>query len=199
MWSIFTGLGSRVFLAPWSRSWSRLKKKPGAGADPPPQKKKTGAGVAKNMPLLYRLLDDNRAGARAEPHVFGPLKTEPKRLEKKWGAGAAWKKQGASPAFSIGAWEAGLGSRSRSRVFWLLGAGAAWRKKTGAGAAWKKSKFLWLNKQLFYLFYIFCSFTLTDCGEKNILPNFTNSQEPEPVFLAPWSRSRSKKYQELEP
>ena len=53
--------------------------------------------------------------------------------------------------------------------------------------------FLWLNKQLFYLFYILCSFTLRVCGEKNILPNLTNSQEPEPFFLAPWSRSRSKK------
>ena len=41
--------------------------------------------------------------------------------------------------------------------------------------------FLWLNKELFYLFYIFCSFTLQVCGEKNILPNLTNSQEPEQV------------------
>jgi len=52
------------------------------------------------------------------------------------------------------------------------------------------------------LFYIFCSFTLVVCGEKNILPNLSNSQEPEPVFLAPWSRSRSrseKKYQEPVP
>ena len=38
-----------------------------------------------------------------------------------------------------------------------------------------------VKKQLFYLFYIFCSFTLLVCGEKNILPNLTNSQEPEPV------------------
>ena len=30
--------------------------------------------------------------------------------------------------------------------------------------------------------YIFCIFTLLVCGEKNILPNLTNSQEPEPVF-----------------
>ena len=29
------------------------------------------------------------------------------------------------------------------------------------------------------MFYIFCSFTLLVCGEKNILPNWTNSQEPE--------------------
>ena len=52
-----------------------------------------------------------------------------------------------------------------------------------------------VKKQLFYLFYIFCSFTLLVCGEKNILPNFkTNSQEPEPDFFwGPWSRSRSKK------
>ena len=33
-------------------------------------------------------------------------------------------------------WGAGAG---QSRVFWLLGAGAA-RKKTGAGAAWEKSQ-----------------------------------------------------------
>ena len=42
-----------------------------------------------------------------------------------------------------------------------------------------------VKKQLFYLFYIFCSFTLLVCGEKNILPNLTNSQEPEPGFF--WS------------
>ena len=30
------------------------------------------------------------------------------------------------------------------------------------------------------------------CKEKNILLNLTNSQEPEPVFLAPSSRSRSR-------
>jgi len=36
------------------------------------------------------------------------------------------------------------------------------------------------------LFYIsFCSFTFLVCGEKNILPNLTNSQEPEPVFFGP--------------
>ena len=28
------------------------------------------------------------------------------------------------------------------------------------------------------LFYIFCSFTLLVCGEKNIFPNLTNSPEP---------------------
>ena len=50
-----------------------------------------------------------------------------------------------------------------------------------------------VKKQLFYLFYIFCSFTLLVCGEKNILQNLTNIQEQESVFLAPWSRSRSKK------
>ena len=38
-----------------------------------------------------------------------------------------------------------------------------------------------VKKQLFYLFYIFCSFTLLVYGEKNILPNLTNSQEPEPL------------------
>ena len=29
--------------------------------------------------------------------------------------------------------------------------------------------------------YFFCRFTLLVCGEKNILANLTNSQEPEPV------------------
>ena len=42
-----------------------------------------------------------------------------------------------------------------------------------------------VKKQLFYLFYVFCSFTLLVCGEKNILANLTNSQEPEPGFLWP--------------
>ena len=28
--------------------------------------------------------------------------------------------------------------------------------------------------------YFFCRFTLLVCGEKNILANLTNSQEPEP-------------------
>ena len=35
------------------------------------------------------------------------------------------------------------------------------------------------------MFYIFCSFTLLVSGENNILPNLTNSQEPEPVFFGP--------------
>ena len=32
------------------------------------------------------------------------------------------------------------------------------------------------------MFYIFCSFTLLVCGEKNILPNLTNCQEQDLVF-----------------
>ena len=32
----------------------------------------------------------------------------------------------------------------------------------------------------FTCFIFFCSFTLLVCGEKNILQNLTNSQEPEP-------------------
>ena len=39
-----------------------------------------------------------------------------------------------------------------------------------------------VKKQLFFLFYIFCSFTLLVCGETNVLPNLTNSPEPEPFF-----------------
>ena len=42
-----------------------------------------------------------------------------------------------------------------------------------------------VKKQLFYLFYTFCSFTLLVCGEKNILQNLTNSPEPEPDFFWP--------------
>ena len=58
----------------------------------------------------------------------------------------------------------------------------------------ENSKFLWLKKQLFYLLYIFCSFTLLVCREKNILPNLTNSQEPEPGFFWPlWARAARKK------
>ena len=50
-----------------------------------------------------------------------------------------------------------------------------------------------VKKTIILLILCFCSFTLLVCGEKNILPNLTNRKEPEPVFLAPWSRSRSKK------
>ena len=54
-----------------------------------------------------------------------------------------------------------------------------------------------LNEQLFYLFYIFCSFTLLVCGEKNIWPNLTNSQETEPFFFGPFGAGATqKKYQE---
>ena len=35
----------------------------------------------------------------------------------------------------------------------------------------------------------FCSFTLLVCGEKNILPNLTNSQEPESDFFPVRERS----------
>ena len=61
----------------------------------------------------------------------------------------------------------------------------------------------------FTSFIFFCSLTLLVCGEKNILPNLTNSQEPKPVFIWPLgagaprkktrSRSRLKKSQEPEP
>ena len=48
-----------MFLAPWSRS--RLRKKTGVGAGATARsKKKTEAGAAKNMPLLYRLLDNKK-------------------------------------------------------------------------------------------------------------------------------------------
>ena len=49
-----------------------------------------------------------------------------------------------------------------------------------------------VKKQLFYLFYIFFAVLLYSyvLNEKNILPNLTNSQEPELL---------EKKYQEPEP
>ena len=36
---------------------------------------------------------------------------------------------------------------------------------------------------LFVLYFL--QFYLTSCGEKNILPNLNNSQEPEPVLFWP--------------
>ena len=35
-----------------------------------------------------------------------------------------------------------------------------------------------IKNNYFTCFIFFCSFTLLVCGEKNILPNLTNSQEP---------------------
>ena len=52
-----------------------------------------------------------------------------------------------------------------------------------------------VKNQLFYLFYIFAFLV---CGEMNILPNLTNSQEPEPFFFV-LGAARKKKYQEPEP
>ena len=46
------------------------------------------------------------------------------------------------------------------------------------------------QKNLCVFLYFICNFTLLVCGDKNILPNLTNSQEPEGGFLAPWSWSR---------
>ena len=96
--------------------------------------------------------------------------------------------------------KSGLGSRSRSRLEKKSGAEAA-KKLAGSPGLLEDNKhkeivlllvFFRYNstrklygkkKQLFYLFYIICSSTLLFCGERNILPNLTNSQEPEPVFL----------------
>ena len=48
-----------------------------------------------------------------------------------------------------------------------------------------------VKKDNYFTCYIFfCSFALLVCGEKTILPR---SQSRSRVFLAPWSRSRSKK------
>ena len=49
-------------------------------------------------------------------------------------------------------------------------------------------------------FIFFCRFTLIVCGEKNILPNLTNSQESEPGFFGPMEpEPLERKYQEPEP
>ena len=38
-----------------------------------------------------------------------------------------------------------------------------------------------IKKTIILLVIFFCRFTILVCGEKNILANITNSQEPEPV------------------
>ena len=43
------------------------------------------------------------------------------------------------------------------------------------------------------MFYIFYSFTLLVCVEKNILPNLSNSQEPEQFFFGPLEPEALKK------
>ena len=40
-----------------------------------------------------------------------------------------------------------------------------------------------IKNNYFTCFIFFCRFTLLVCGEKNILANLTNSQEPEPVVF----------------
>ena len=53
---------------------------------------------------------------------------------------------------------------------------------------------------LLVLYFFFCSFTILVWGEKNILPNLTNSQEPEPgIFWPLGAGAAQKKYQESEP
>ena len=42
-----------------------------------------------------------------------------------------------------------------------------------------------VKKNYFTCFMLFCSFTLLVSGEKNILPNFANGQEPRPGFFCP--------------
>ena len=48
------GEPANFLAAPWS--WSRLRK----NQEPEPLQKKTGAGTAKNLPLLYCLLEDKK-------------------------------------------------------------------------------------------------------------------------------------------
>jgi len=57
-----------------------------------------------------------------------------------------------------------------------------------------------VKKTIFLLvLYIFLQFYLSSLGEKNILPNLTNSQEPKPVFWPLGAGAARKKYQESEP
>ena len=123
------------------------------------------------------------------------------------GAGASWKKNRSRRRNR-------LEKKVRSRSHYKLSSSALLEDKKHKEIVlfllFFNSEFLWLNKQLFY-FYIFCSFTLIVCGEKNILPNLTKSQEPEPVSFGPLepvslkkntrslSRSRLEKNQEPEP
>ena len=50
-----------------------------------------------------------------------------------------------------------------------------------------------VKKTIILLVLYFCSFTLLVCGEKNILPNLTNSQEPEPGFCWPHGAGATRK------
>ena len=110
----------------------------------------------------------------------------------------------------------GAGAKSGARCFWLLGAGAAWKKPgAGARAAWKKSRepapqpcekikrirklylsYSFLGKILsftvkkdnyFTCFIFFCSFTL----EAGAAWKKYQEPEPEPEPLGKKIRSRS--------
>ena len=90
-------------------------------------------------------------------------------------------------------WGAG---RSRSRLEKKLGAGAA--KKLADSSALRDDK---KHKEIvityFTCFMFFCSFTSLVFGEKNILPNLTNSQEPVPFFFGPLEPEPLEKYIQL--
>ena len=120
-----------------------------------------------------------------KPHVFGPLELEP--LEKKSGAGAAPKKtQGAGAANNMFLYRLLEDKKHKEIVHFVT-------------LLQVKQK-VFMTKNNFTCFIIFSVLYIVACGEKNILPNLTNSQEPEPHVLAPWSLSRqNKKYQEPEP
>ena len=127
--------------------------------------------------------------ARKEPHVFGLLEPEP--LEEKKNRSRSRSKK--------------IESRSRKKDAAPEPAPKTKDKKHKEivhlllSFSWN-SKFLWLKTQLFYLFYISCSFTLVVCGENNISLNLTNIvKRRSRLFLSPWSRNRLKKYQEPEP
>ena len=83
-----------------------------------------------------------------------------RRLKKKPGAGAAKKKSEAGAAKELAGSSALLEDKKHKEIVLLL---LFFRQI---------SKFLWLNKQIFYLFYNFCSFTL--------LVALLTNQKPEP-------------------
>ena len=81
-----------------------------------------------------------------EPGVFGSLEPElePDPLEKNKSRSRLEKKSEYGAFKKLACWK----MKSIRKLYFFY------------SSLGKNSKFLWLKKQLFYLFYIFCSFTL---------------------------------------
>ena len=117
-------------------------------------------------------------------HAFlAPWSRSRSRLKKKpgVGAGAAWKKSQEPEPGPLKIWPAPQPCekiKSTRKLYFsysFLG---------------KILSFMVKKDNYFTCFIFFCSFTLLVCGEKTILPR---SRSRSRVFLAPCSRSRSKK------